>query len=140
MMEDDVLDPRRYLPGGPPREFRARSIMATFPTWREAVNAREELKKAGFEEAQVDEVTFRPSEAGSLREQPWPFTLTGQPDRDTRGLAAQDPSVGGHALGGEKLPGGHHYLLTVPARPEKFPRALEIIRKHGGNPDTGGPR
>lgn len=136
----DILDPRKYLPG-PVRQFDGRSVMATFPDADAAVKAARELRRAGFPETQVDEVSLYPAERGSLREQPWPWTITGEPDRDRRGLIAQDPSVSGSALGGEHLIGGHHYLVTVPLGDDSAPdQVVEIIRRFGGNVDTGGPR
>ncbi|MBX6378439.1 MAG: hypothetical protein IRY95_07810 [Clostridia bacterium] len=135
------LDPRRYLPGGP-EGISARSVLATFDHADQARAAAAALEREGFGGAQVDEVAWRPSEAGSLRDQPWPKTLTGEVSRDARGLAAEDPSVGGHALGGEHLIAGHHrYLLTVPLGPHGDADAVaRIVRRHGGQVDTGGPR
>ncbi len=135
----DILDPRKYVPGKR-REFTAQSILATFPDAGSARAAMRALKEAGYDAVQLDEVSWRPAAAGRQKDQPWPVTITGQADRDKRGLAAQDPSVGGSALGGEELVGGHHYMLTVATPDENFDRALRIIRDHGGNVDTGGPR
>ncbi len=138
---DGILDPRRYLPGDPVgKEFFGRSILATFPDPDGARTAAAELRDAGYRDVQVDEVSFRPAESGTLRDQPWPVSLTNVPDHDKRSLVSQDPSVGGGSMGGEELVGGHHYLLTVVVEDGRFDRPLEIIRKNGGNPDTGGPR
>lgn len=138
-MRDAPLDPRRYLPGRE-RQFSGHSILATFPDAGSARAAAAALRQAGYKHVQVDEVSLFPAERGSLRQQPWPTTITEEPDKDRRGLVAQDPGVSGSALGGEHLIGGHHYLLTVATDPGRFPPALEIIRRHGGNVDTGGPR
>lgn len=135
----DILDPRDYLPGRE-RQFAARSILASFPDAGSARAAARALRQAGYEHVQVDKVSLFPAERGSLRQQPWPTTLTEEPDKDRRGLVAQDPSVSGSALGGEEPLGGHHYLLTVATDPDRFRPALAIIRRHGGNVDTGGPR
>lgn len=137
---DGIIDPRRYVPGGTiEHEFFSRSILATFPDRIGAQSAAEELKRAGYE-TQVDEVNYRPAEHGTVLDQAFPSTLTGAPDRDRRVLAAADPSISGNALGGGSPIGGHHYLLTVVVEDGAFDHPLEIVRKHGGNPDTGGPR
>lgn len=137
----ETLDPRRYLPGHE-RQFdvKGRSVLATFPDAGSARAAADALRDAGFAHVQVDEVSWRPAEAGSLREQPWPTTITEEPDRDTRGLVAQDPSVGGTTRGGAGLIGSHRYLLTLVTSQERLDRALEILRARGGNVDAGGPR
>lgn len=137
----EILDPRKYLPGRERQfEVEGRSILATFTDAGSARQAADDLREAGFAEVQVDEVSWRPAERGSMRDQPWPTSMTGQPDRDTRGLAAQDPSVGGTTRGGTDLIGGYHYLLTVVTPDDRLRPALEIIRSRGGNVDTGGPR
>lgn len=137
----DILDPRKYLPGREHQfDVEGRSILATFPDAGTAREAADALRDAGFADVQVDEVSWRPAERGSLQEQPWPTSITEQPDRDTRGLVAQEPSVGGSTKGGTDLIGGYHYLLTVVTREGSLDRALKIIRARGGNVDTGGPR
>ncbi len=140
----DTLDPRKYLPGGS-RDFQARSVMATFPEAGSARSAEKELREAGFKNVQVDEVSWRPSERGRLEDQPWPQTLVGPESWDQRVAGAVDPSASGLAKGGTGLVGGHQYLLTVALDEsgesgKDMERAVEIIRKKGGNVDTGGPR
>jgi len=104
-VEREILDPRQYLPGRE-RQFSARSLLATFPDAGSARAAARELRQAGYEHVQVDEVSLFPAERGSLRQQPWPASLTEEPDKDRRGLVAQNPSVGGSSLGGEEPVGG----------------------------------
>ncbi len=135
----EILDPRRYLTGRE-RQFSVPGILATFHEQDRAQAAKRALEEAGFRHVQVDEVSWRPAETGSLREQPWPWSITGEPDKDRRGLVAQDPSVSGTSLGGEDVIHGYHYLLTVAAPRSEHGRALAIIRRHGGNVDSGGPR
>lgn len=135
----EILDPRKYLPGGV-RDFRQPGILATFPRAEQAQAAARALREAGYPDVQVDEVSLRPSDEGSLRQQPWPVTLTEAGDRD-RGVAGSlDPSISGNALGGEELLGGHRYMLAVAIDQDRYDKALEVIRKHGGNVDEGGPR
>lgn len=135
----DILDPRRYLPGRE-RQFSAPGVLATFREQDKAQAAKRALEEAGFRHVQVDEVSWRPADSGSLREQPWPWTITGEPDKDQRSAAATDPSVSGSSLGGEDVIHGYHYLLTVAAPRQEHARAVAIIRRHGGNVDSGGPR
>lgn len=137
-MDRKILDPRRYLPGGVP-EFRQTGILATFPEADAARRAAAELAEAGYGDVQLDEVSARPSQGGTLRSGFHPETLTGEAVKDRRILAAADPALSGNARG-EDLVGGHRYLLTVATEPDRFDPALRIIRKHGGDVDGGGPR
>ena len=139
--ERDVpRDPRQYLPGGPP-QFKARSALATFSSREEAVRARQALQQAGFNEAQVDEVAWRSSDTGDLTDQPFPKTLTGRAgDETNRATAAMDPAVSGFADGYGPVTGEHRFLLTVPVNSDSsMDKAVEIIRRYGGNLDSGGP-
>lgn len=133
-----ILDPRKYVPGREP-QFTANGILATFPAADAARAAAAELAEAGYGDVQVDEVSARPSQGGTLRSGLHPETLTGEAVKDRRILAAADPAVSGNARG-EDLIGGHRYLLTVATEPDRFDPALKIIRKHGGDVDSGGPR
>lgn len=135
----DILDPRKYVPGKV-RQFTGQSILATFEDAGSARAAMRALEEAGYNAVQLDEVSWRPAKGGKQENQPWPRTITGVPDHDKRSLVSQDPAVGGNALGGETPIGGYHYLLTAAVPDDKFDRALQIIRDHGGKVDSGGPR
>lgn len=116
------------------QHFRVPAVTASFKLADEAQRAAEALERAGFRHVQVDRLHARPARRGDLDAQPFPTSLTGHPGKDEadqRVLAAADPSISGWSAPG--LVGGNAYLLTVVVDdPERRERALEIIRRHGG--------
>lgn len=137
--ERKVIEPRKYLPGGP-EQFLSRSILATWDDREPAQRCANALREEGYE-VQVDDVTWREDHLGDVTDRPLPETLTGQTtDGSTRDLAAMDPAVSGWVEGGNGGVGGNNVLITVVTEGKDQAKALEIIRRHGGNVDSGGPR
>jgi len=121
------------------------SLLAYFPSGRQAEAAAAALKGAGFTEVQVDRV----SRYGVVSDEEYDVAPGGLgvslaglvtyggdldrvPDPSARVLLGADPAASGMAAHDYGLAGGRTFLVTVVAPAEDIPRAAAIIKEHGG--------
>ncbi|HEX6990110.1 MAG TPA: hypothetical protein VF282_11650 [Bacillota bacterium] len=141
---DDEPDREQGYGPRPPREtqpmgayfqtephFRQPAVTAPFTNPNAAERAARALRRAGFEDVQVDRVSPYPSARGEMTDQAFPQSLTGQERVDQRFFSAVDPSVSG--LSTDEPVGEEAYVLTVvlPDRDGAREEAVRILRDQG---------
>lgn len=119
-----------------------RSALAYFPTTDSAQRAASELKNAGFETVSVDRI----SRFGVENDAEINYAVAGRATNlsgltlyssgtdvgDERVLLAADPSASGYGDTSYGVAGGRAFLVTVVAGEKDIDRAVEILKRHGG--------
>lgn len=121
-----------------------RSILSYFPTPARAQEAADELRRAGFQNIQIDRVSRYGVESDAYFNNPINnatsiagLTIysdgTGENLGDSgRVLLAADPSASGYGDSDYGVAGGKAYLLALVTPEERVKEAVEIIKRNGG--------
>ncbi|MGB9793038.1 MAG: hypothetical protein ACPLTR_10765 [Thermacetogeniaceae bacterium] len=128
----------------PRLESGERGILSYFPNSAAAQEAAEELRRAGFQDIQIDRVSRYGVESDAHLNNPINnatslagLTVYSKGTAEALGdsgrvLLAADPSASGYGGRGYGTAGGRAYLLALVVPEERVDEAVEIIKKNGG--------